>query len=320
MGADAHVVVVGPGPDPARLLDELRRLEGLWSRFRDDSEVARLGRGAGAWTLTSPETAGLVARSVLAWERTGGLFDPTVAGTLEQLGYDRDLTELRGGGRLRAVVPPTPRGVEADESARLVRLPAGVRIDPGGIGKGLAADLVVAAALAGADPSVGVLVSVGGDLRVGGRPPHGGWEVELDHGAGTLQRVNLSAGAVATSSVLRRRWDTVDGPAHHVVDPRTGLPSTGPAVSVTAVAGEAWWAEAVATALLVGIGGELPARLLTEIDAGRVGAAATLADGTRIRLGTVGDAIVDEPGTLVGVPDHEDPTDDPVGAQDRGVA
>ncbi|MFZ4518934.1 MAG: FAD:protein FMN transferase [Microthrixaceae bacterium] len=313
MGTEAHVLVVGPGPDPETLLDELRHLERRWSRFLADSELSRLGRGRGAWTLTSTETAGLVARSVLAWERTGGLFDPTVVGTLEGLGYDRDLAEVRGG-RLCAERPPGPAGVEADESARLVRLPAGIRIDPGGIGKGLAADLVVAAALDGADPSVGVLVSVGGDLRVGGCPPPGGWEIEVDHGAGPLQRVNLTAGAVATSSTLRRRWETADGPAHHVVDPRTGLPSAGPAVSVTAIAGEAWWAEAVATALLVGLGGELPDRLLAELASGRVGAVATLADGGRVRLGAATDAIVDEPGTMMSMSGSDDGGDDPGGA------
>ena len=129
-------------------------------------------------------------------------------------------------------------------------LPPGVHLDPGGIGKGLAADLVATALVDDGD-AAGALVSLGGDLRVVGEAPDAsGWTVELDAPAGT--RVRVPDGGLASSSVRRRRWQAADGgTAHHVVDPRTGRAARGPRTDTTAVAATAWQAEALATALLL---------------------------------------------------------------------
>lgn len=272
MGTVARVVLVGAGAPPVDgVVSELEQLERMWSRFRADSELSRLNAGDGHPTLVSHPTAMLLERAVWAWRRSGGRFDPTVHDAVRAAGYDRtfdELDELAGldglDDRSTAVVPArstlpaagTPAigcdDVEVDTRLDLVRLPTGVRIDPGAIGKGLAADLVATAAVEqGADAA---LVSLGGDLRVAGEPPPEGWEIELDHHLTEPARVNLLDGAVATSSTLRRRWRTAGGPAHHVIDPRTGRPSTGPVVACSVLAAEAWWAEAVATTLLVGWG------------------------------------------------------------------
>ena len=62
---------------------------------------------------------------------------------------------------------------------REVRLPAGTGFDSGGIGKGLAADLVAVEVMAaGAD---GVCVNLGGDLRVLGTSSDGSWTVAVEH-------------------------------------------------------------------------------------------------------------------------------------------
>jgi thiamine biosynthesis lipoprotein len=148
---------------------------------------------------------------------------------------------------------PGCASIELDAGLRAVRLPAGVGIDPGGIGKGLAADIVVGELLgAGA---AGALVSLGGDVRVAGEPPDGDrWTLVVEHpvtGADLLA-VGLVDGAVATSSTLRRRWAVEGGTRHHVVEPTSGRSATGPLVAATAVAGEGWWAEALATAALLG--------------------------------------------------------------------
>ena len=300
MGTTAHVVALGAG-DIEGALDELRGLEALWSRFIETSELSRLGRLDGAPAVVSPHTALLIEMSERARELTGGLFDATLLDALESAGYDRTfellepVADLDGGSAIGAAVMPEgpPRvdptrrpSIEADPRTGLVRLPRGVRIDPGGIGKGLAADLV-AGWLVDRGAS-GALVSVGGDLRVGGTPPANGWEIELDHHVVTPARINLRSGAVATSTRLRRRWRTVDGTAHHIIDPRTGRPSSGPVVAVSVVAAEAWRAEAIATAVLIGhlTAGfdELAPALLTG-----AGALVTTADRRRHRIGPLGE-------------------------------
>jgi thiamine biosynthesis lipoprotein len=143
-------------------------------------------------------------------------------------------------------------GIQLDIARGRVRVPRGTSLDPGGIGKGLAADIVAAEVLERG--STGVLVNIGGDMRMAGRPPEGGWVVAVEDprrpGSEWL-RLALTDGAVATSSALRRRWRQGEVDCHHVMDPRTGRPATGSTVAVTAVAQTAWWAEVVATSLLV---------------------------------------------------------------------
>jgi thiamine biosynthesis lipoprotein len=142
--------------------------------------------------------------------------------------------------------------IAVDHGDSIVRLPPGTGFDPGGIGKGLAADLVVAAAMD--EGAAGVCVNVGGDLRVAGQAPAGGsWTVAVEHPARAtpIALLDLAAGAVATSTTLLRRW-TVDGRRrHHLIDPRTGGPSDSDVDVMTVVAGEAWRAEVLATACLL---------------------------------------------------------------------
>ncbi len=300
MGTVARVVLVGAGAPPVDgVVAELERLERMWSRFRADSELGRLNAGDGHPTLVSHPTAMLLERAVWAWRRSGGRFDPTVHDAIRAAGYDRTFDELDHLDDPSPVVPArstspaagTPAigcdDVEVDTRLDLVRLPTGVHIDPGAIGKGLAADLVATAAVEqGADAA---LVSLGGDLRVAGEPPPEGWEVELDHHLTEPARVNLLDGAVATSSTLRRRWRTAGGPAHHVIDPRTGRPSTGPVVACSVLAAEAWWAEAVATTLLVGWGEPaVEEELVGLLD--DAGALLTFADGDQQVVGPLADS------------------------------
>jgi FAD:protein FMN transferase len=266
MGSDAHVLVVtdpdAHAADVARFLTgawaHIDRLEGRWSRFRPGSEVNALNRRSGAPVVVSADTFTLVSHAVAAWRLTGGRFDPTVGTALAALGYDRDFADM---ARVTACsraddARPAPglAGIDFDPERRTVTLPAGVSFDPGGIGKGLAADLVADALLdAGA---IGALVNLGGDLRAAGEPPDGeGWPISVPdpvRSGRELARLSLPHGAVATSSRLRRRWQTSAGPAHHLIDPTTGRPATGGTVAVTVVADRAWRAEALTKALFLG--------------------------------------------------------------------
>jgi len=286
MGSEVDVVTHGAAAQP--VLERIADLERRWSRFLPDSELTRSGE-ATTPVVASPETVMLVNCAVWAWESTGGRFDPTVGESLERLGYDRDLDAVRLGPEPTASELKPALGcaeVTVDVESGLIFLPEGIRIDPGGIGKGLAADLAATEAVAAGAQSV--MVSVGGDVRVAGTAPANGWELEVDHGTGPIARVNLESGALVTSSVLRRTWMTSAGLAHHVIDPRTGRPSSGPAVSVSVIAGEAWWAEAVATAMLVGFGNEDDSDLGNLLD--NVGVLVTTNDGARHCLGTFGNS------------------------------
>jgi len=256
MGGVCAIRLDGPAPLGERAARRVLELERTWSRFRPDSELVRLNRRAGQPTVVSEDLLRLVEAARTGWQATGGRFDPTVHDALCANGYDIDLDTRRRLGPAAHDTPsrPTPGlgGLTIDRAGATVTLPHGVRLDPGGIGKGLAADLVACEAVAaGARWAV---VDIGGDLALQGDPPGPGWTIAVEGPEPhvPLAHLTVGVGGVATSSPARRRWRTRTGVAHHVIDPATGRPARPPWASVTVVAAAAWWAEVQATSVLLG--------------------------------------------------------------------
>jgi FAD:protein FMN transferase len=260
MGTQVELLAVdAPSGALAAARGRLADLEARWSRFRPDSEISTLNRAAGRSVAVSPETLTLLALAVLGWRATGGRFDPTVLGALEAAGYDRSFDQLPAGrpgaDGPRPAPGPAPglAGLRIDPEAGTVTLPAGTRLDLGGIAKGYAADLLCAQLLEGG--ATGVCVNVGGDLRVGGTAPDGGWAIAVPHPhGGQAATLQLTEGAAATSSPLQRAWHVGGRPAHHLIDPHTGRPADTGILQATVVTAEAWRAEvATKAAFLAGL-------------------------------------------------------------------
>jgi FAD:protein FMN transferase len=260
MGTDVHVIVVGgPSglPEVARQL--VVDLEARWSRFRPTSEVSLLNLMAGRAVRVSPPTVTLVQRALEGVRLTGGRFDPTVLGDVIRAGYDRSFellaAETREGREApdgRSALRAGAAGLSVDPAGSTVTLPEGVGFDPGGIGKGYAADLVVGELLRRG--AAGACANVGGDLRVEGAGPGGrAWTVALAHPfrPAPVAVVGLRGGAVATSMRTRRSWGSKDRPRHHLIDPSTGRPAHNGLASASVLAAEGWQAEVVAKAAFV---------------------------------------------------------------------
>jgi thiamine biosynthesis lipoprotein len=272
LGTSARVAV-WPPYQLARVLAvvdaELALLDRQASRFREDSEISAIHRSGGGVHLVSEGLAEALAVALLAARWTGGLVDPTVGGALESLGYDRDFAAVPHNGGAPGMLTAVPgwRSVRLD--GRRLRLPAGSRLDLGATAKGLGADRAASAAAA-AMAGGGILVSLGGDIAVAGEAPDGGWPVlvtdeQLPASArparprppgpgverGPGQVVRLTAGALATSSIVSRRWRRGGRTLHHIVDPRTGLPATGPWRTASVAATYCAEANAASTAAIV---------------------------------------------------------------------
>lgn len=263
MGSDAHVIVVGgPAGLIGHAVKRIEELERRWSRFLPDSEVSQLNRWAGLPVAVSIDTITLVEHAMVAWRLSGGAYDPTVLGAVMRAGYDRSFEFLDCVNRGDDFDPPRDRGRGAHAMApgadaivvgrETVTLPAGTAFDPGGIGKGLAADMVSAEILAaGAE---GICVNLGGDAKVAGQGPNGsGWTVAIEHPwlPAPFAHVGLGGGGVATSSTLRRRWQHNGHTRHHLIDPHTGRPSGTDVNLATVIAQQAWVAEVLAKAVLL---------------------------------------------------------------------
>jgi thiamine biosynthesis lipoprotein len=232
------------GPDRAALLEaeaEIRRLEGLLSRFLPGSELSRLNRRGEL--AAGPDLVAVTEAALAARERTSGRFDPTVHGALVAAGYDRSF-ELVPAGAGERLDPAGDCGgeVSVDRGSGSIALAPGVSLDLGGIAKGYAADRALRI-VAAEGPA---LVGAGGDVAAGGKP----WPVGVETPQGTLT-LEIRDGALATSGRDRRRWAGPDGERHHLIDPATGRPAEGDLLRVTAFAETALEAEILAKSLFL---------------------------------------------------------------------
>jgi thiamine biosynthesis lipoprotein len=236
----------------ARVAATFAEAEHRYSRFRDDSELSMLNRSVGPF-VASPELFAMLTRARGYVESTNGLFDPGVGGTLHALGYDRSFAP---GALDRQRMGRRPRSgrlldVVLDPDGRTVWRPEHIQIDLGGIAKGSTVD-----AAAGHLCGPGA-IDAGGDAVVRGPGSGGdGWLIDVEDPAQasrTIATLVVSDAAVATSAGNRRRWRLGESAAHHLIDPRTQMPSVGDVVQATVVAPTAELADVLAkTAFLLG--------------------------------------------------------------------
>jgi thiamine biosynthesis lipoprotein len=267
MSSAGEITLVGGTPDALdAAVERLRDLEHRWSRFRTDSEISALNDHAGRPLRMSADTRVLIDLAVQGWRRTGGRFDPTLLAAVRRAGYDDDLARLPAVRQsLPATVghhPMTCGWIVVDHHAGTVRLPAGAGFDAGGIGKGLAADLVSADLVSAG--VTGGCVNVGGDLRVWGPGP-----VDLRVGeagrddppapddrrwrvAAADRTIALTNAGVATSGIQRRAWTIAGRRMHHLIDPATLDPADTDVIAATVIAPTAWQAEIYSLAVIMG--------------------------------------------------------------------
>ncbi|MBG0740176.1 FAD:protein FMN transferase [Paeniglutamicibacter antarcticus] len=258
-GLDASIAVTDSsltGKASSLVRAVLADVDAACSRFRADSELARIQPDLSAGAQISPWLAVLVAGALDAARWSGGDVDPTLGNELDALGYDRDIAvvRLRPSGPDTPGAQPAPRGtgwsrVHLEDD--VLTVPDGLRLDLGASAKAVAADH--AAALVSAELGCGVLVCLGGDIATAGPAPEGGWQVLVqDLPDDPAQQVTVAAGyAMATSSTQKRRWQHAGRSVHHILDPRFGLPAEPVWRSVTVAEASCLRANASSTAGVV---------------------------------------------------------------------
>jgi thiamine biosynthesis lipoprotein len=232
------------------------------TRFDGASELSALNRDSRTAIPVSPLLAALVRAVGWAGDLSSGLVDATRLTALEALGYDRsregwdgaDLDAALAAAPERRPARPHPsRGwasVHVDGARRVIR-PTGLRVDSGGLAKGLVADLAGTSLPA----DVRFVIACGGDLVAGAGGGVAPWDIDVAGvRGGAVHRLRLRTGGVATSGVHTRLWRRPDGSwAHHLLDPLTGAPAWTGLLAVTAVGAGALEAEVLAkNALLSG--------------------------------------------------------------------
>ena len=227
------------------------------SLYSPGSELAEVNAAAGrAPVKVSHELLVVIEKSLEISRMTGGAFDATV-GSVEAVWGD---IQREGGGKLPgeeairdALDCVGYQHVRIDGVARTVFLEKeGMRLDLGGIAKGYIVDR-------GMDwlERRGIreaLVNAGGDILASGFRENSSWRIGLQdpfEQGGLLGVFLVRQGAVVTSGSYERYFETAEGRFAHILNPKTGRPVEG-LLSVTVIAEEAFLADALATAMMVG--------------------------------------------------------------------
>ncbi len=247
LGAGATITLAHPQADAmiARALDEIVRLEGIFSLYRSDSALMRLN-AIGRLSAPPFELLECLSLCDIVHRASGGRFDPTVqplwalhaehhamgdfptadavAATLERVGW--------------SWLQPTP--------AEITFARPGMALTLNGIAQGYIADRV--ADLLRAEGLTDILVDTGEMRALGGHPDGGDWPVRIASGASLLSEVHsLREAALATSAPLGTVFDA-EGTVGHIIDPRSGKPISSPWQSITITAPRAALADALSTA------------------------------------------------------------------------
>jgi thiamine biosynthesis lipoprotein len=242
----------GPGRAAAEvealLFDAHRRL----SRFLPGSELSRLNRDPRPTVPASSLLMELASAAHAAGDLSDGLVDATLLDEIERAGYGSSMDDSAfppeamaapDGARALAAASPSRAWskIAVDDETGTISRPPGVKIDSGGIAKGLLADLA-AATLGGFGAFA---VDCCGDVRIGGRAQRAREVLVADPAGGEpIHAFALAAGGVATSGIGKRCWTSAAGePRHHLLDPRSGRPAFTGIVQATALAPSAFLAE-----------------------------------------------------------------------------
>jgi thiamine biosynthesis lipoprotein len=239
------------------LRQEIAAIDVACSRFRPDSELEYLHSLSGGTVAVSPLLFEALEVAVAVAERTHGAVDPTVGNAMSTLGYDRDFDQIRDQPLLRPETLGSVVGyghIHLNSRTRTVRIPRGVRLDLGSSAKALLVDR--SATRIASRLNAGVLVSVGGDVGVGGPPPPGGWPVGIAVDSSVPERdvdqvVAIREGGLASSSTAVRTWNVGSERVHHIIDPLTGYAAASYWTLVSVTAASCVDANALSTAAVV---------------------------------------------------------------------
>lgn len=233
--------------------EKITALEKLWSVNDENSEIYKANRSGGEAVHLHKETAGLLRSALETAEKTGGAFDPTVYPLVEAWGFNSHEYRIPEDDEIKRLLENVGyRKIKLE--GETLRLPAGVRIDLGAVGKGYAGD--AAAALLKKAGINSALLNIGGNVQAVGRKPDGNkWIIGIrnpfDKGglAGIIEAENT---AVITSGGYERCFTGSDGRTyHHIIDPETGRPAESGLASVTVIAESGEYADSLSTALFV---------------------------------------------------------------------
>ncbi len=233
--------------------EELKRLEGLFSRYLPASDISRINKSAGIKAeLISPDTFSLLCEAVHFSDICQGCFDITI-GPLKDL-WQKNAPGIPGDAKIRqATALVNHRDLQMLPSQRAAFLKrSGQSLDLGGVAKGYASERILQ--LLKKSGVTSACINLGGNVAVLGSKPDGSpFRVGIRHPRKSdrlIGAISVTDMAVVTSGDDQRYFIGPQGRRyHHILNPQTGYPAESGLLCVTVVSPNASLADALSTAL-----------------------------------------------------------------------
>ncbi|MCX5703904.1 MAG: FAD:protein FMN transferase [Candidatus Omnitrophica bacterium] len=247
------VEVTSPDKSAAGIVfGEIKRLEDLLSKYKENSEIAQLNR-TGKLKL-SPDVFYLIKKSIAFWQASDGAFDITVGPLVDLWGFTDKKFFVPGEGRIKNILPLIGSDkiiLHNSDNVVEFRL-SGMKIDLGGIAKGYALDCAVDKLKEAGIKTC--LINAGGQVNCLGYKFRQPWVIAVRNprGKDTVDYLMLLPGqSVATSGDYEQFFVKDNKRYSHILDPRTGYPADSGITSVSVIAPSGLFADALATAIFV---------------------------------------------------------------------
>lgn len=244
----------GPGADKALLKAEslVHQLEDQLSVTEENSEIYAANHSDGEPVTVSAETGELIAFALEMARQTDGALDPTIYPVLSAWGFTTDARQVPTQEELEALLPLVNYDALSVQDT-MVTVPDGMALDLGAVAKGHTGDRV--AALLKENGVSSALINLGGNVQAVGKKADGSpWRIGVrspfsEENIGVLEVEDC---AVVTSGGYQNYFVGEDGQVYwHILDPKTGYPARTGLASVTIVAEDGEYCDALSTALFV---------------------------------------------------------------------
>ena len=234
---------------------EISRIEKLISSWDENSQTSEINRNAGIKSVkVDSELFELIERAIGISKLTDGAFDISYASMDKIWKFDRSMTTMPSEEEITASVSKVgyQNILLNKENSTVCLTLEGMKIGFGAIGKGYAADKAKDLLISKGVPSG--IINASGDMNTWGKQPNGKeWKVAITNPMDknkVFALLPITNGAVVTSGNYEKFVNFNGTRYSHIIDPRTGYPSTG-IISVTVFAPKAELADALATSVFV---------------------------------------------------------------------
>jgi len=246
------VEVISPDQRAADIVfSEIRRIEGMLSKYRPESEVSRLNKNG--WVKASPEMFFILEKSRGFWELSGGAFDITVGPLMDLWGFtDKKFRQPSDAEIQKTLELIGTNKIILNKTDYVVKfMLSGMKIDLGAIAKGFAVDCAIKKLKDAGIASC--LINAGGQIYGLGEKSGKPWKVAIKspRGKGFAGSLELKDQAVSTSGDYEQYFEKDKRRFSHIMNPATGYPEDSRIISATVVAGDGLTADALATSIVV---------------------------------------------------------------------